>query len=141
MNSTPDGEPPGVIFKVTHFYTLPVTALLLSLWTYLCTLAVAAVAPRYITDGRAREFVLLLPLVTLLLVVCVAYWVYRASDEAIRHRILKCAALTGVILAFSTLGYFCLERLGYPQISMIVVNLYGWSIFTLLTLSVLYRAR
>ena len=97
--------------------------------------------PRYITDARARQFVLLLPLGVLLLVVCVAYWVYRASDAAIRHRILKCAALTGVLLAFSTLGYFCLELLGYPQLSMIVVNLYGWSIFTLLTLSVLYRAR
>jgi hypothetical protein len=141
MNGTPEPGPGGVIFKVTHFYTLPVTALLLSLWTYLCTLLMAAVAPRYLADGRAREFVLLLPLATLLLVVCVAYWVYRASDELIRHRILKCAALTGVILAFSTLGYFCLERLGYPQLSMIVVNLYGWSIFTLLTLGVLYRAR
>jgi len=126
---------------VTRFYTLPVTGILLSLWAYLCTLVMAAVAPRYLATGRTREFLLLLPLLTLLLVVCVIYWVYRASDEYIRHRILKCAALTGVLLAFSTLGYFCLERLGYPQLSMIVVNLYGWSVFTLLMLGVLYRAR
>jgi hypothetical protein len=46
-----------------------------------------------------------------------------------------------VILAFSTLGYYCLERLGYPHLSMIVVNLYGWTIFTLLMLWVLYRAK
>jgi hypothetical protein len=134
-------DSPGVTFTITRFYTLPVVAILISLWTYLCTLLIAAVAPRYLAPGGAREFVLLLPLGTLLVVVCIAYWVYRASDELIRHRILKCAALTGVILAFSTLGYFCMERLGYPQLSMIWVNLYGWSLFTVLMLSVLYRAR
>jgi hypothetical protein len=134
-------DPMAPIYKPTRVYTGPVMAILLSLWVYLCTLIMAAVAPRYLAAGNTREFVLLLPLLTLLLVVCITYWVYRASDEYIRHRILKCAALTGVILAFSTLGYFCLERIGYPQLSMIVVNLYGWSIFTILMLWVLYRAR
>ncbi len=62
-----------------------------------------------------------------LLVVCIIFWVYLASDEYVRHRILNCAALTGVIMAFSTLGYFCLEMLGYARLSMIVVNLYGWA--------------
>lgn len=139
-----DNLPPDPLvptYKATHVYTLPVMAILLSLWAYLCTLVMAAVAPRYLAAGRTREFVLLLPLLTLLLVICITYWVYRASDEYIRHRILKCAAVTGVILAFSTLGYFCLERLGLPQLSMIVVNLYGWSVFTILMLWVLYRAR
>lgn len=136
-----DNTPSGRNAQVTRFYTLPVTGILLSLWTYLVTLVMAAVAPRYLAAGGTREFVVLLPVLTLLLVVCVTFWVYRASDEYIRHRILRCAALTGVILAFSTLGYFCLERLGYPQLSMIVVNLYGWSVFTVLMLWVLYRAR
>lgn len=134
-------DPLAPTYKPTRVYTLPVMAILLSLWGYLCTLVVAEVAPHYLAAGRTREFVLLLPLFTLLVVVCITYWVYRASDEYIRHRILKCAAITGVILAFSTLGYFCLERLGYPQLSMIVVNLYGWSVFTILMLWVLYRAR
>lgn len=134
-------DPLAPTYKPTRVYPLPVMAILFSLWVYLCTLIMAAVAPRYLAAGRTREFVLLLPLLTLLLVVCVIYWVYRASDEYIRHRILKCAAVTGVILAFSTLGYFSLERLGYPQLSMIVVNLYGWSVFTILMLWVLYRAR
>jgi hypothetical protein len=134
-------DPLAPTYKPTRIYTLPVLAILLSLWAYLCTLIMAAVAPRYLAAGRTREFVLLLPLLLLLLVVGITYGVYRASDEYIRHRILKCAALTGVILAFSTLGYFCLERLGYPQLSMIVVNLYGWSVFTILMLGVLYRAR
>ena len=126
---------------MTRFYTTPVIGIICSLWTYLCTLVMAAVAPRYLAAGRTREFVLLMPMLTTLLVVCIIYWVYRASDEYIRHRILKCAALTGVLLAFSTLGYFCLERLGYPHLSMIAVNLYGWSVFTVLIVWVLYRAR
>jgi hypothetical protein len=134
-------DPLAPTYKATPVYPLPVKAILFSLWVYLCTLIMAAVAPRYLAPGNTREFVLLLPLLTLLLVVCITYWVYRGSDEYIRHRILKCAALTGVILAFSTLGYFCLERIGYPQLSMIVVNLYGWSVFTILMLWVLYRAR
>jgi hypothetical protein len=140
MDSLPP-DPLAPTYKATRVYPLPVKAILFSLWVYLCTLVMAAVAPRYLAAGHTREFVLLLPLLTLLLVVCITYWVYRASDEYIRHRILKCAAITGVILAFSTLGYFCLERLGYPQLSMIVVNLYGWSVFTILMLWVLYRAR
>jgi hypothetical protein len=137
----PARDPLAPTYQATRVYTLPVLAILLSLWVYLCTLVMAAVAPHYLAAGGTREFVLLLPLFTLLVVVGITYGVYRASDEYIRHRILKCAAVTGVILAFSTLGYFCLERLGYPQLSMIVVNLYGWSVFTILMLWVLYRAR
>jgi hypothetical protein len=140
MDNLPQ-DPLAPRYQPTRIYPLPVKAILFSLWAYLCTLIMAAVAPRYLAPGRTREFVLLLPLLALLLVVCITYWVYRGSDEYIRHRILKCAALTGVILAFSTLGYFCLERVGYPPLSMIVVNLYGWSVFTILMLWVLYRAR
>ena len=126
---------------VNRFYTLPVVGILCSLWAYLCTVVMAAVAPHYLTAGGTREFVVLLPLLTALLVVCIIFWVYLASDEYLRHRILKCAALTGVVMAFSTLGYFCLEMLGYARLSMIVVNLYGWVVFTALMLWVLYRAR
>lgn len=144
--SGPGLQPPtepglAVVGRVPRGYSGPVTGIIFCLWTYLVTLVMAAVAPRYLAAGGTREMVLLLPLLTTLLVVCVIYWVYRASDEYIRHRILKCAALTGVLLAFSTLGYFCLERLGYPHLSMIAVNLYGWSVFTVLILGVLYRAR
>lgn len=139
-----DNHPPDPLvptYRATRVYTLPVMGILISLWIYLCTLVMAAVAPRYLAAGRTRDFVLVLPLLTLLLVVGVTYAVYRGSDEYIRHRILKCAALTGIILAFTTLGYFCLERLGLAPLSMIVVNLYGWSVFTILMLWVLYRAR
>ena len=133
--------PAGWIAKITHFLTLPATGIVFGLWTYLCTLGMAAVAPRYLAPGGMRDLVILLPMLTLLLMVSIIYWVYRANDEYIQRRILKCAAATGIIVAFSTLGYFCLERLGYPQLSMIVVNLYGWSVFTMLVLWVLYRRR
>jgi hypothetical protein len=127
--------------RITRFYTLRVVGILLSLWTYLCTLVMAAVAPHYLKSDGTLKFVLWVPVVTLVIVVTIIYFAYRASDEDVRHRILKCMGLTGAILAFSTLGYFCLERVGYPNLSMIWVNLYGWSIFTALMLWVLYRAR
>jgi uncharacterized membrane protein len=121
-------------------YPPRVSVILIILWGYLCTLFMAAMAPVILTQGTLK-LVLTVPLLMLLLLVCIIYWVYRASDEYVRHRILKCAALTGLILAFSTLGYYCLERLGYPHLSMIAVNLYGWGIFTALMLWVLHRAR
>ncbi|HEY1899729.1 MAG TPA: hypothetical protein VGG49_08055 [Steroidobacteraceae bacterium] len=119
----------------------PVTMIVFSLVAYLLTVVTAALAPRLLAPGGALEVFLLVPMLTTLLMVCIIYWVYRTSDEYIRQRILKCAALTGGILAFSTVGYFCLERLGHPPLSMIVVNLYGWAVFMVLILWVLSRAR
>ena len=114
---------------------------LLGVWTYLACLYTAAMAPRILASGGLREVVVLaLPLLTLLLLVCIIYSVYRASDEYLRHRILVCCA-HGVILAFSASLYFSLERLGLPQLSMMVVILYGWAVFTGLLLWVLYRSR
>jgi hypothetical protein len=141
--SEPEPLPPRATVgshRIRRFYTPRVSAILLILWAYLCTLFMAAMAPAILTRDTLK-LVLSVPPLMLLLLVCVIYWVYRASDEYIRHRILKCAALTGLILAFSTLGYYCLERLGYPHLSMIVINLYGWTIFTALMLWVLYRAQ
>jgi hypothetical protein len=128
--------------EVKRFYTLPVVGILCSLMVYLGAVLAAAVAPHYVTDtSTLKLIVLVVPMVAALLVVAILFWVYLASDAAIRHRILKSAALTGVILAFSTLGYYCLEMQGYGRLSMIAVNLYGWAVFTVLTLWVLYRAR
>ena len=83
----------------------------------------------------------LFPLLTLALHVFITHSIYRASDEYVRRRILQCAALAAVILAFATTGYFCLERLGYPHLSMIAVNLLGWSLFIVMMIWVRYRAR
>jgi hypothetical protein len=83
MDNLPQ-DPWAPTYQPTRIYPLPVKVILFSLWAYLCTLITAAVAPRYLAAGHTREFVLLLPLLALLLVVCVTYWVYRGSDEYIR---------------------------------------------------------
>ncbi len=128
--------------RITGFYSRPGVSMLFGLWTYLACLYTAAVAPRVLAHGAILQIVVLsLPLLTLLLMVGIVCFIYRAGDEYVRHRILKAAALTAVILAFSTTAYFGLERLGFPQLSMIVVNLYGWAVFTSLLLWVLYRSR
>lgn len=126
---------------ITRIFARPAFGMLFSLWTYGCCLWVAAATPRYLAAGTREFIVLSLPLLTLLLVVGIIYFVYRASDEYIRHRILKAVALTAVILAFSSSVYFSLERLGFPKLSMVVVIGYGWAVFAALFIGVLSRAR
>ena len=141
----PDAGPPphdGMLVKVNRFYSRRSVAILLSLWTYLVAVVMAYFAPRYFAPGGTRDLVVVAaPMLTALLVVSIVIIAYLGSDEYVRRRILKCAALTGVIMAFSTLGYFCLEMQGYGRLSMIVANLYGWAVFTVPVLWVLYRAR
>jgi hypothetical protein len=49
--------------------------------------------------------------------------------------------VTALAVAFGTLAYFVLELLGFPRLSMIVVNLFGWSAFNLLMIYVIVRSR
>lgn len=111
------------------------------LWAYLCTLGVAGLALAFLPRGDTRTVLILLPLLAALLMIGTTYFVYRASDEYLRQKILRSIATTAVVLAFATLGYFCLELMGYPRQSMIVVNLAGWAVFSVQLLIVLYRAR
>ncbi len=127
--------------KVARFHSWPTTGQLVSFWAYLVTVVVAVVWSPHFPQGGMRETLFLIQLLTLLLVVCVNYWIYRASDEYLRLRILKCTALTGVLLAFATLGYACLEELGYPRQSMLVVNVCGLALFVIQMVWVRYRAR
>ncbi|HTY49612.1 MAG TPA: hypothetical protein VMB48_07965 [Steroidobacteraceae bacterium] len=112
-----------------------------SQWAYWCTLLMAWFGYSRLSPGTARTVLIATPVLTALLVVGTTWWVYRACDEYIRLRILRCVAVTAVILAFATLGYFFLELSGYPRLSMIAVNLLGWSVFNLLLLYVVYRSR
>src|ERR1700680_1264550 len=101
-------------------------------WAYCSTLAVAAWSYRHIPQGSIRTTLILTPILPAFLIVAVAYW----SDEFIRLRILRCLVLTAISVAFGTLGYFFLELFGFPRLSMLAVNLFGWSIFNLLMLYV-----
>lgn len=104
-------------------------------------LAVAAWSYRYIPQGSIRTTLILTPILPAILIAAIAYWMYRACDEFIRRRILKCLVVTALAVAFGTLAYFVLELLGFPRLSMIVVNLFGWSAFNLLMIYVIVRSR
>jgi len=112
-----------------------------SQWAYWCSLVVAALSVAYIPPGAVRIAVLLSPILTGLLCLAVAYWLYQACDEYIRYKLLKCVAATAVIIAFGSLVYFFLELLGFPRLSALWINLLGWSVFNLQVLYVIYRSR
>src|ERR1700730_7014006 len=105
-----------------------VRGILSSQWAYWCSLVIAALSISYIPPGSIRTAVMLTPVLTALLCVSVAYSLYRHCDEYIRLRLLRCIAVTAIIVAFCTLAYFFLELLGLPHLSMLWVNLLAWSV-------------
>ena len=118
-----------------------VRGILSSQWAYWCSLVIAALSVSYIPPGSIRTAVMLTPVLTALLCVSIAYWLYKDCDEYIRLRLLRCIAITGVIVAFCTLAYFFLELLGLPRLSMLWVNLLAWSVFNAQVLFVILRSR
>jgi hypothetical protein len=112
-----------------------------SQWAYWCSIVLASLSVFYIPPGSIRTAVILLPILTALLCVAVAYWLYEVCDEYIRSKLLRCVAVTAIIVAFASLAYFFLELLGFPRVSMLWINLFGWSAFNLQLLYVIYRSR
>jgi hypothetical protein len=110
-------------------------------WAYWCTLFLSAYGYRDLPAGSIRTACILTPVLPALLVVSITYWIYEACDEFIRLRILKCVVVTAIAVAACTLGYFFLELFGFPRLSMLVVNLFGWSVFNLLLSYVIFRSR
>jgi hypothetical protein len=112
-----------------------------SQWTYWCSLAIAALSVRYIPAGGIRTAVMLVPVLAAILSISVAYWLYEASDEFVRIRVLRSVAVTAIIIALGTLGYFFLELTGFPRVSMLWINVIGWSVFNLQMILVIRRSR
>ncbi len=110
-------------------------------WNYWWMLAVAAWSYRYMPEGSIRNTLILTPVLPALMVVASAYWIYEACDEFIRLMLLKCVVITAIAVAIFTLGYFFLELFGFPRLSMLAVNLFGWSVFNLLMVYVIIRSR
>ena len=110
-------------------------------WTYWGALGMAVWSYAYMPQGSTRTALILIPILPALLIVAVTYWVYQACDEYVRFRILECIAITAVIVAFCTSSYFILELFGFPRLSMLWINLLGWSIFNLQMLYVILRSR
>ena len=90
--------------------------------------------------GSIRAVLIVTPVVPAILIVAVSYWIYAASDEYFRLRLLKSAVVTMIAVGSCTLGYFVLELFGYPKMSMLWVNLFGMSIFNLQMLYLILRA-
>jgi hypothetical protein len=112
-----------------------------SQWAYWCSLLCAAMSLLYLPPGSVRSIVILTPLLTELFCVSVTYWVYQQADEYLRLKLLLAVAHTAIALAFASLAYFCLELFGFPRLSMLWINLLGWSVFNLQLLWVIFRAR
>jgi uncharacterized membrane protein len=110
-------------------------------WAYWCTLAMAAWAGIYMPSGSIRSVIIATPVLPAILIVAVSYWIYAASDEYFRVRLLKSAVVTMVAVGLCTLAYFLLELFGYPKLSMLWVNLVGMSIFNLQMLYLISRAK
>src|SRR4051812_17338048 len=110
-------------------------------WTYWSSLAISALSVRYIPAGNIQTAVMLVPVLAVILSISVAYWLYESCDEFIRTQLLKAVAVTAIAVAILTLGYFFLELMGFPRVSMVWVNLVGWSVFNLQVILVVRRAR
>jgi len=126
---------------VGSFPRKAVLGIFFSQWAYWCTLAMAAWSYAYMPEGSIRNTLILTPVLPAFLIVAVAYWMAQACDEFIRLRILKSVVITATAVAFCTLGYFFLELFGFPRLSMLAVNLFGWSVFNLLMVYVMNRSR
>ena len=110
-------------------------------WAYWTTLAAAAWSWHYMPAGVIRSCLVLIPVLLALFIVGNTYWIYDACDEFIRLRILKCVVITAIVVSSCTLGYFFMELVGFPRLSMLTVNFIGWSIFNLLMLHVIVRSQ
>jgi hypothetical protein len=110
-------------------------------YIYWISLGLSAWSIRYIPPGSVQTAVMLTPVLTALYCVYATYVLYKACDEYIRLQILRCVAWTTVVVSFCTLAYFFLELDGYPRLSMLWVNLLGWSVFSVQMFVVLQRSR
>jgi|SRR3954464_9066951 hypothetical protein len=110
-------------------------------WAYWWTLAGAVLAVAYIPAGSVRNFVVATPALTAAMCVAASSWLYQACDEFQRVRILRAITRTAIIMAAGTLVWFFLELAGYPKLSMLWVNIAGWSIFNLQMLMVVFSSR
>ena len=116
-------------------------AVLFSQWAYWCSLATAALAVQYIPSGSVRTFVTLVPTLTAALCVTLAYWLYESCDEYLRTAVLRCVVRTAIVVSACTVAYFIAELAGAPRLSMLWINLLGWSVFNAQFVFVVLRSR
>ena len=117
-----------------------VRALLYSQWAYWCMWAACLWAQFHLAPGTTRTVLTMSPVLPGFLIVAVAIWQYRASDEYIRLRILWAVATAAVVTALWTLTYGYLELVGLPRLSMMWVGNVGWLLFVVLMIRLMLSA-
>ena len=118
-----------------------ISGILYTQWAYWCSLWMAAYSYMHLAPGGIRTALILTPVLPAGLITALAYWVHEACDEYIRSRIRQSVTITALLVSICTLGYFILELFGWPRLSMVWINLFGWSIFNLQMLYVILRSR
>ena len=131
----------GITVGAREFPSPAVKAILWGQWAYWCALGVAVWAYIVMPHGSIRTVLILAPILPGLLIFAVTYWQYKACDEYVRLRTLQAATLTAAIVAILAMIYFFLELLGFPRLSMMWVQIIGWSIFDAQMLHLMLRAR
>lgn len=91
--------------------------------------------------GSIRTALILTPILPGLFIFAVSYWLYKACDEYIRFKTLQAATITAVIVAILAMIYFFLEMLGFPRLSMMWIQVVGWSLFDAQMLGLMFRLR
>ena len=112
-----------------------------SQWAYWCSLVMSVLAIAYVPAGSVRNFVVVTPALTAALCVAASYWLYEACDEFQRVGILRAITRTAIIMAAATLIWFFFELAGFPRVSMLWVNIAGWSIFNFQILMMVFSSR
>jgi hypothetical protein len=118
-----------------------VAAFLWSQFVYWCAVAMAAWAITYMPPGSVRSVLVLTPIVPLVLIFSVTYWLYRACDEYIQHRILQAAAITAIGMLLLVSGYYYLQLVGLPPLNLAWISTFGWALFAVQMFPLLRQAR
>jgi hypothetical protein len=117
------------------------SAIFWSQWAYWCALGIAMWAYFAMPGGSVRSILIITPVAPGLLIFAVSYWLYLACDEYVRHRTVRAAAVTAIALGLLSMIYFFLELIGFPRLSMMWMQVAGWSIFNVQMLYLWFEAK
>jgi len=103
----------------------------------LCIWALLAMPP----GGVLRTVLVLSPIPAGFVIYGVGCWLYFASDEYIRVRILMAATVSALVMSAFALVYSYLALLGFSQPPLYWVHNIGWAVFVVQMLRVIYSTK
>lgn len=104
-------------------------AFLWSQFAYWCAVAIAAWAVAYMPAGSIRTVLILTPIGPAILILSVAYWLYRSCDEYLQHRILQAAAITAIGMLLLVTSCYYLQLAGLTPLNLAWISTFGWVLF------------